>query len=387
MDSILSRRGSELYLGGKPFRAVGVNKYDLSVQFVQGGRERDKAIQAINEAADQGFSVIRFTPSGFFPAHLWPWGSADYWGRMDEVFSTAQTAGIRLLPCLVGQSYLFADLAGEAVRDQIVDRDSRARQYIDLYISQFVNRYRDHEALLCWELWCELNLGADLEFSRPYGYEDPLSHAPEMGTAPIRIRRDNYTTEQYIPLIRELAEMVRRIDPAHLIASGHSIPRHAAQHLRLTVGDMTEDSLDEAETYITDTHPDPIDIITIHLYPFFSDHLRFGITDSDSASVLRLLKQICDRIGKPAILEETGGQAFDDPTGTVPAFSRSVLEEAVAADYPAILWWMSSLGSVEDVLRFELDKTPELNRLLMEALDKLRKQAEAQPTLTSWSEK
>lgn len=374
---LLTRRGSELFMDGKPYRAVGVNKYDLGVQFIRGEAHREKAIQAIEDTAKHGFKVIRFNASGWYPSDLKLWPSDEYWQRMDELFAAARKAGVRLVPVLIGCSYQFTDLAGETMRDMLTDKDSKSRQYCDLYIHQFVSRYKGDSSLLFWELWSELNLGADLEFMRPYGFVE-LNVVAE-GTAPARVRRDNYTTDEMIPFIRDLAQLVRSTDPDHLISSGHSIPRPAAQHLRLArgKGDWTMDSPKEAETYIRDTHPDPIDLISIHFYNFFEDNIRFGNKDRESAVALAELKRIADRIGKPILIGEAGGQAFDNPTGAVPPFSRSIIEEAVKADYPIIIWWMSSF---EDQLRFELDKTPQLNKMLLEADRELNKRATAAGT-------
>ncbi len=371
---LLYRKGAELLMDGKPFRAVGLNKFDLARQYVAGGEEQEKAAKDIADAAAKGFHVLRTAAIVFYPKEMEKWPDPVYWERMDAMFAAARKAGLKLIPCLMWNSYLFPDMTHETMREMMTDKDSLSRQYVDYYVSQFIERYKSEPAVLFWDLWSELNLGADLEFMRPLGFQHLNTVA--QGCAPVRVRTDNYTTAQMISFIRDLAKLVKSIDPDHLISSGHSIPRPAAQHLRLKSDDWTKDSEKEAETYLRDTHPDPIDIISIHLYnfDFCADNIRYGNTDKDSAAILHNLKQIADRIGKPIFLGETGGQAFDDPNGAVPPFSRSVIREMVAADYPVVTWWPTSL---DDQLRFDLDKMPELTRMLVEAERKLKEKAES----------
>lgn len=361
----LARRGTELLMDGKPFRCVSVNKFDLALQFLRGGEEREKAVQAIHEIRAHGFRAVRFGAIGFYPKDMDLWPADEYWKRMDDLVSTAKGAGLKLIPVLVWNTYLFPDMANETVQDMMTNKDSRSRQFVDLYFYQMVTRYKDEPTILFWDLWSELNLGADLEFMRPYGFSD--LNPVQLGAARTRLRRDNYTTKQMIPFLRDLAMLVKAHDPNHLISSGHACPRPASQHLRVKEGrgDWTEDSQAEAETYIRNTHPDPIDIISIHFYSRI-DNLRFGNRDLRSAAPLRTLKAICDRIGKPVYIGETGGEGFISGD---PVFSRNVLNEAVAALYPITMYWMA----VSDTpLDFDLSKTTTVNRMLTDAEGRMR---------------
>jgi len=166
-----------------------------------------------------------------------------------------------------------------------------------------------------------------------------------------------------IPFMRDLARLVRREDPNHLISSGYSSPRPAAQHLRRAAGkgDWTEDSPAEAEAYLRDTHPDPIDLLSIHFYPGV-DNLRFGNKDRDSAAALPPLKRICDRVGKPVYIGETG--ALVGGGAECPAFTRNLLREAAAAGYPLVLYWF---GAGDTPLDFDLTRSAGEVKALREA--------------------
>jgi len=182
---VLQRWGMDLVLEGRPFRAVGVNKFDLALQFIRGGEEREQARRALADIAGAGFTVVRFGAVGFYPRDLELWPSPEYWRRWDDLVATARGHGLRLVPVLVWNTYLFPDLAGESVQDMMTNRDSRSRQYLELYVHQVVSRYRDEPTILFWELWSELNLGADLAFMRPYGFSD--LNAVSLGAAPMRL--------------------------------------------------------------------------------------------------------------------------------------------------------------------------------------------------------
>jgi len=281
----LKRKGGSLIWQGSPLRAIGVNKFDLFLRFLRGGEERQQAIEAIREAARHGIRFMRFAGVGFYPRDMRHWANESvYWGAFDELIRIAKRNQVSLIPVIHWNHYLFPDMAGECVQDMLENPDSRSHQLLWLYTRQLVSRYRDEPAVLFWELTNEMNLQADLEFMRPDGWSE--LNAVDEGAAPVRTRRDNFTTEQMIPFIREWAKLVRKIDPNHLLSSGFSAPRPAAQHLRLAKGkgDWTEDNEQQMRTYLRDMHPDPIDIISIHFYRRH-DNLRFGVLVSPSISV------------------------------------------------------------------------------------------------------
>jgi len=358
----LQRKGTQLSLEGKPLRLVGVNKFDLFLRFLEGGEAKQQAVQAVEEAARQGLTVIRFAGVGFYPSHMRHWSNENlYWGAFDDLVRTAKRHGVRLIPVINWNLYLFPDMANECVQDMLTNPDSRSRQYLWLYTHQLVSRYRNEPTILFWELTNEMNLGADLEFMFPYGRSD-LNPVHE-GTSFMRLRRDNFTTEQMIPFLKEWAAFIKRIDPNHLIGSGFSAPRPAAQHLRRAKGkgDWTEDNEQEMELYLRDTHPDPIDLLSIHFYRQH-DNLRFGNKDEDSAQVLAVFQRAAERIGKPLYIGETGDEYAQRPQAP---FLRNVLEQVKRLDIPlALIWnWMSP-GDPYDV---NPQRTPQVVRMMREA--------------------
>ncbi len=365
-SSFLQRKGTELVLDEKPLKLISVNKFDLFLRFLEGGEAKQQAIRAIEEAARHGFMVMRFAGVGFYPSHMRNWANEKvYWGAFDQLVQTAKTNGVRLIPVINWNLYLFPDMANECVQDMLTNPDSRSRQYLWLYTHQLVSRYKDEPAVLFWELTNEMNLLADLEFMSPYGRSD-LNPVHE-GTAFMRLRRDHFTTEQMIPFLREWAQFIRQIDPNHLIGSGFSAPRSSAQHLRRAAGkgDWTPDSEQEMQTYLRDTHPDPVDLISVHFYRKH-DNLRFGNSDEDSAKVLDAFMRAAQRIGKPLYIGETGDDYAERPNTP---FLRDVLNRASEHNIPlTLIWdWMSP-GDAYDV---NPERTPQVVQMMQETNRKL----------------
>lgn len=369
--NFLRRVGNDLYLGEQPLRIVAVNKFNLFLSFLKGGEEKNQAIRAIEEASRQGFKVIRFSGVGYYPVDMKHWAREEiYWKAFDELVAAAKKNGVYLIPTLNWNLFLFPDMAGECVQDMLHNPDSRSRQYLWLYTYQIVSRYKDEPTILFWELTNEMNLLADLAFMHPYGFSD--GNWIELGTSFMRLRRDNFTSDEMIPFIKEWASFIKSLDRNHLIGSGFSIPRPAAQHLRVAKGkgDWTEDTVDEFETYLRDVHPDPVDIISIHFYPK-DGNLRFGNKDENSAKVLEIIKQVADRIGKPIYIGETGDDYSKNPDSP---FLKDVFEEVVKLNIPiTLIWnWMTP-GDAYDV---NPERTPQIVAMMRQANEKFGKPKE-----------
>jgi len=343
----LKRSGAELLLDGKPLRLVSVNKFDLFLRYLKGGDERKQAQGAIASAAAHGFNVIRFSGVGFYPVDMknWPRQEA-WWAAFDALVSDARQHGVRLIPVVNWNTSLFPDMAQECVLDMLLNPDSRSWQYLELYTRQLVGRYRNEETILFWELSNEINLGADLGPMHPYGSEG--LNWVDLGTSYMRLRRDNYTSDDMIAYMTRLASIIREVDPNHLIATGNSAPRAAAQHMRRQKDDMdwTPDTLDELVTYMRDTNADPIDLISIHFYREH-DNMRFGNQDPLSAKALEQLKQAADRVGKPLYIGETGDNYAERPDTP---FLKDVLDAAARLQTPlTLVWQWDSPGDSNDV--------------------------------------
>jgi len=371
-SQFLKRSGAELMLEGKPYRMAAINKFDLFHCFLAGKEKKQQAVIAIAEAARHGFKAIRFAGVGFYPGDMNSWPIKEkYWGAFDSLIETAKEQKVHLIPVINWNVYLFPDMAGECMQDMILNSDSRSRQYLWLYTHQIVTRYKNEPTVLFWELTNEMNLHADLEFMAPYGKAglNPV----HMGTSYMRLRRDHFTTDQMIPLIKEWAEFVRSIDKKHLISTGFSVPRPAAQHLRMAKGkgDWTQDNEQELEIYIRDTNPDPIDLISIHFYPGGSV-VRLGNKDKYSADCLAVFQRMGRKIGKPVYIGETG----DTRPGS--AFTGKVLDKAVELEIPLILVWNWMSPRMEH--NFGPNTKPEVIKFMQKANKSFQQQSKKHDT-------
>ncbi|MCS7225175.1 MAG: cellulase family glycosylhydrolase [Armatimonadetes bacterium] len=362
--NFLTRKGTDLFLNGKRFRQIGVNKFDLFLRFLEGGESRDQALAALDQARHYRLRVLRFSAAGFYPRQmsLWP-NQPIYWSLMDDLVAQSKKRNLYLVPVINWNLYLFTDMAGECVQDLLTNPDSRSRQYLWLYTYQLVSRYAKEPAILFWELTNEMNLNADLEFMNPFGFS--LLNPVHEGTSFMRLRRDHFTTDQMIPFLSEWAKFVRSLDPNHLISSGFSAPRPAAQHLRKAQGkgDWTPDTYEDMETYLRDTHPDPIDIISIHFYQEH-DTVRFHIKDPSSPEALDYFVKAAQKIGKPIFIGETGEDYQKNPSAP---FIRQVLDKCQDLSVPLILLW--NWMSPGDPFNVDPQQNPELVRFLSTVQD------------------
>jgi len=362
----LQRSGSDLHLGGRPLRLVAVNKFDLFLSFLEGGGRKQQATAAIRQAGQLGFTAIRFAGVGFYPSHMRAWPNQKvYWGAFDELVKTAEEHSVRLIPVIHWNTHLFPDMAGECVQDMILNPDSRSRQYLWLYTHQIVSRYKDEPTILFWELTNEMNLGADLEFQYPYVHSG--ANPVHEGTAYMRLRRDNFTTDQMIPFTKSWAEFIRSIDRNHLISSGFGSPRAAAQHLRQAPGngDWPPASEEAAGTWQRAAHPDPIDILSIHFYREH-DTVRFGIRDEKSVVALSVFKRLSEKIGKPLFIGETGDEYATQPGAP---FLNDVLDEVVRLGVSLTLVW--NWMSPNDPHDVSPERTPQVVDLMRRANGRL----------------
>ncbi len=332
------------------FPGVGANTFDLVRQYLGtagrgDGSERYREVtksmarKAIADAHDTGIGYVRFAASGYSPSRkgqsgdldLWRKNPKFFWFHLDEMFDDLDQAQIRAIPVLMFNSVQFPAMTGETLRDLILNSESASWQLLARFVTEFVERYRDRSTVLFYELSNELNISADIDL-----IEWCIKNRPR----PSCDLRANFTTDELIAFSQRFAKLLKLLDPKRPVSSGYSLPRPAAEHLRagsaLKVGrkDWTPDSLDQLEKNIIDLHR-YVDIVSIHFYTGVY-YRRFGKSE---AELLKLVKSIADRMGKPLFVGEFGDRSASTARAgsAVDQMLKQIVDQRIP--YSAIWVW------------------------------------------------
>jgi hypothetical protein len=312
--------------------SVGLNKFDLFMQYIGTGDSsylkvtRAMARKAIVDAKNIGVSYMRISATGYVPASinargdldLWLSNPAEYWNRYDTMMNDLNANGVKIVPVFVWNWTQFPCMAGETPAQLITNSGSKSYKLLANYIADFISHYGNNPTTYFYELTCELNLYADL--------------------------KGNFSTDQMIAFTKGLAAFIKTLDSNHLISSGFSMPRPAAEHLRnqpdwsAKGADWTTDSYKEFQKNIADIH-DGIDIVSVHFYND-GDQERFGIYGTDNAGLLNLVKQITDSLGKILYVGEYGDVSPYITKDSKALFSQSVLNKIVELNIPLSSPWV-----------------------------------------------
>ncbi len=331
----------------QPFNMrIGVNDDTLLVRFLDPSlyQLRENGIESLTHAASKGIRFIRFQANLFSPLNFKRYyieQPGRFWKAYDELVGTARRFGIGLVPFFYANLNLTSGYLGVSCRENF-RIGSEPNLLLKKFIKELITRYMDNPVILFWELTNELNLYADLG----------------SGCSP--------TTDEMITFLRDLATFVKNIDVRHSISAGHSIPRKGAEHLRdcqkrlgnipsqdLPVSCWATDSLSEFQRNIKDINPDPIDIISVHLYnqdchSYYREceTERFDVTGKFSANLLNIIKNITDRLGRRLFVGEFGdsdpwiqGSLAGKPEDKTAPFSQNVLEKIVELGIPYAAIW------------------------------------------------
>ena len=101
-----------------------------------------------------------------------PVESEKYWAGLDELYDLFDKYGIKVVPSLsLGGSVMTACeyveglgyvSVGEDRIDLITNPESKSRAFQKAYIETYINRYKDRDTVLMWEINNEMNLDMDI---------------------------------------------------------------------------------------------------------------------------------------------------------------------------------------------------------------------------------
>lgn len=337
---LIQRQGTRLLRDGRPLREISFNKFDLLWQYLHYHDEpngRPAALDGMDWLRDHGFTIIRivacpFATSEFNATFFDPDPKAQavkrehYFQRFDELLADCEARGLQIVASLAWNTPIIGELGAHAIEEGLINPRAEGRLKVEDYIREVVTRYRQRVGIAFWEIDNEWNLLADLR----------LPDKPDW----------RYNANQLGAFYRDIAVLIKHLDPHHLLTTGDSSPRPAAWHLyRSSVlqtpeRDDTLDTEDELLAYLRMVNPDPIDVISIHYY----DEAMFALgRELGNVENIALYKRLADRLEKPLFIGEVGPHhGFNEARYTDPRnldLTHRVIDQSIASDVPLTLFW------------------------------------------------
>ena len=287
----VQREGNRLFLNGRVYRAIGVNIPYLSQVYmgtwgpnvmIYGGHEKAKQaiIEAVEDAARNGFAYIRFFASPGYPIdmdRIYYSDPSKYWKLMDEVIGICRKNRIKAVPSLNAMPGFFANYCGEH-KQAILDRESRTSKAAYNYIREFVSRYKDDPTILMWELQNEVMHKADIDFEGKPALAAGLFTGNRQ-PYPTLTREDSLTWAMILQIYKEQAAFIKGIDPHHLVTSGDCHVRYECTSRRETFPKFKfrDDTFEEWVDNNLKSQPPPLDVLSLHLAASTDPKERWGM--------------------------------------------------------------------------------------------------------------
>lgn len=278
-------------LGGKPYRGVGANYFDLFLR-IRKNPDDDSSLKGLKDLSEAGIPFIRFNAAAY-SAQEWTRYLEDkdaHFQQMDRVVRTAEEAGIGLIPSCFWTPYL-AHAAGER-KQAWGDPQSRTTSLMKDYMREFITRYGQSPAIWAWEFGNEWNLIADL----PNAAELRREGENEL---------DDLTNNHLSAALAAFSQVVRELDPTRPLITGHSHPRAAAWH-NTHQRSWKNDSYEQWITILHRDNPPEYDTVGIHIYADTEAEEVCGKWTSGWADYLSKLRAFSTDTRRPLFIGEFG---------------------------------------------------------------------------------
>ena len=311
----LTVRDGRLYRNGRVYRGIGVNYCDLFQELIHNPDDQ-RTLEGLRFLGSKGIPFVRFWCCGFWPSDwdLYFEDREEWFRRLDLVVSTAEEAGVGLIPTLFWRAHTYPDVVDEYMQDW-GDPDSKTRGFMRTYVEEVVTRYKSSPAIWGWEFANELNLSCDL----PNGMEFLGQRIPALKVDLAKDERNLMTHEIAEAVYVAFAEEVRRYDAHRFITTGNSSPRGCAYHIGRKLepvwGQDTREQAFEAFGWFA---PDPTDVVSVHSYGDLPDKMTYA-EGKGMEQNLATLKEFARKLNKPLFLGEFAGLA-PDKTELAPRF-------------------------------------------------------------------
>jgi len=323
-----------LMQNGAPYRGIGVNYFDAFYRVLLDPQDKSYK-EGFAYLKSRKIPFIRFMAGGFWPVEyrLYLHDREKYFSLLDEFVHAAEEQGIGLIPSLFWNTSTISDLTGEP-RSEWGNPDSRTVAFMRAYTEEIVARYKDSPAIWGWEFGNEMNAYADLR--------DQAKHflpavSREGGTPASRTAADAITSAHLRAALEEFGAAVRKHDKTRIIISGNDIPPPNAEN-RYRHADWKRDTRSGYIDMLRTQNPDPVDTLSIHLYPqrafsYYADG-RASLRD-----IIRVSMKGAAQIGKPLFIGEFGAPESLGPKQARLRFTE-LLNGIEASEVPLAALWV-----------------------------------------------
>ena len=317
---IYSRAGATFPSPDFPPPSVGLNKFDLALQYLgraSGGKgqpqyirvERAMARKAIADAQAAGVRYFRVAITGYGPSaygrpndlELWLEKPNQYWADMDSMMSDLKSHHIEIVPVFMFDVWQFPAITHETIGDLINNPQSKSWRLLSKYVEEFITRYRGKHMIYMYEMTNEMNLLADLNIVK---YCQRGKYPSACGV------RSNFTSQELIKFTQRFYDLIKSLDPSVPVSTGFSRPRPSAEHLEKNPAfiagkpDWTADSLAQSLDDLAAMNK-YADVISVHIYP----HSKLGgISTSNPTKLIKVLENEAKKLNKPLFIGEFGAK-------------------------------------------------------------------------------
>lgn len=295
----------QLLLNGEPFYGIGVNYFNAFTRTLEQGKENDKSYEiGFAYLKERDIPFIRFSLNGYWPKNwdLYKNNPDRFYKNLDTFVKTAEEYGIGLIPSFFWHNPTIPDLVGESV-NQWGNVNSKTHEFMRKFTQEIVVRYRDSQAIWGWELGNEFNLLVDL----PGNDSNLPPVVPSLGTPTNRTKEDKLSTSDLLVMLKSFANEIRKYDHSRIIISGNAIPRPAAWHLKQN-RQWTTDTKEQFIQMLGVQNIDPVDNLSVHIYPSASDEAYFSDGKEDIDGIVKACMDASRQLKKPLFVGEWGAQ-------------------------------------------------------------------------------
>lgn len=321
-------------LDGKPYYAMGVNLYDAFLVQLRANEKDTRELDAeFKQLHDSGIPLARISMCGYSAKEFSEYIDYPefYFSCLDKTVALAEKYQIGIvfdlcwaIDAIPGYCYGYCSDIG--------DPSGEVLRVAKAYVKDVVTRYKGSPAVWAWEIGNEYNLSCDLK-----GLTD---QAESLWVS----------VEDVGVFYRELAKVIRSVDPYRLITGGDSEPRISAWH-QWKQGSWATDSFDEMAAVMKVLSPAPMDMMSVHVYQ--------EQQSSSSPIEMSVVADFDGRVGRYVQAAKSAGQAlFVGEFGIMEGLcaDRSVAKEILSRQYKAFMKhgvqlsciWVYGKGTIED---------------------------------------